>query len=75
MPRQRGLTLEHPVQGERQPHRIDVFEEVAGGASAERVEEVRVRTRDREHHHCRVREIPGNRLGGMDAVAGHVDVE
>src|SRR5439155_1289226 len=47
---QRSLSLQHASQREREANRIDVLEQVAGGACAECVEEVGVRSRDREHH-------------------------
>jgi hypothetical protein len=63
------------MEGEGEPGRVGVLEQVAGGASAEGVEQVGVGLRPREHHHGRVGHGVDDLGGGSDAAARHADVD
>ena len=73
--RDRRVALDDVEQREREPLGVDVLQQVAGRAGADRVEEVVVLARDGQHHHSRLRQACGDLPGRGDAAAGHADVE
>jgi leader peptidase (prepilin peptidase) / N-methyltransferase len=71
----RGFAGDHPTQRLGEAVGVRVLQEIAGRACAERVKEVAVVARHREHHHRAVRECRADLGGGANALAGHMDVE
>src|SRR5918994_1084520 len=70
-----GPPLAHVGEGVRKPPRVDRLDQVAGGARAQRREEVRLLLGRRQHHDLRLGQPRGDLPGCSDATAGHSDIE
>jgi len=73
--RERRLAAERAIEGQREPGRVRVLEQIAGRPSTQCGEKILVGLRNREHDDRGAGHLCSDLGGSGDATAGHVNVE